>query len=196
MKAEWPSEFPGVNWMDHEEEAVVLSVVRQGDLFRYYGPQAPTHVQALETRARQFYGVDYALAVNSGTGALCTTLSAMGIGPEGEVIIPAFMWVATVGAVVQCNAIPVLCEVDDSFNMDARDLKSKITPRTKLIVVVHMAGTPCNMEAIMDVARTHQVPVLEDCAQCNGGILPGPQGGDLRRGGDIQLPDQQEYYRG
>ena len=173
MNADWPCEFPGVNWLGHEEEAAVLSVVRQGDLFRYYGPQGPTHVDALENRARQFYGVEHALAVNSGTGALCTAMSALGIGPGCEVIVPAFLWVATVGAVIQCNAIPVLCEVDDSFNMDPRDLTQKITPRTKLIAVVHMAGVPCDMGAIMDIARTHQVPVLEDCAQCNGGSFRG-----------------------
>lgn len=184
MNTNWPCEFPGVNWMDQAEEEAVLSVVRRGDLFRYYGPQQPTHVSALEARARKFYGVDYALAVNSGTGALFTAMSALGIGPGCEVIIPAFMWVATVGAVIQCNAIPVLCEVDDSFNMDPEDLKHKITPRTKLIAVVHMAGTPCDMDAIMEVARAHQVPALEDCAQCNGGSFQGRKVGTF---GDVGI---------
>jgi 8-amino-3,8-dideoxy-alpha-D-manno-octulosonate transaminase len=100
-------------------------------------------------------------------------MTALGIGPGCEVIVPAFFWVATVGAVVQANAVPVLCEVDDSFSMDPRDLERKITPRTKLIVPVHMAGAPCDMKAVMAVAKKHGIPVLEDCAQANGGSFGG-----------------------
>ena len=74
------------------------------------------------------------------------------------------MWVATVAAVVQVNAIPVICEVDDTLTMDPADLEAKITPRTRLILPAHMAGTPCNMDAIMAVAGKHSIPVLEDCA--------------------------------
>ena len=123
--------------------------------------------------AREFYGAKYALGVNSGTGALFTAMTALGIGPGCEVIVPAFLWVATVGAVVSANAIPVLCEVDDSLCMDPRTWRRKITPRTRLIVPVHMAGAPCDMKAIMAVANRHQIPVLEDCAQANGGAFSG-----------------------
>jgi len=169
MQSDWPSGFPGVNWLSREEEEAVIDVVRKGALFRYYGPQSPTYVDQLEEYARTFYNVRRALAVNSGTGALFTAMSALGIGPGAEVIVPAFLWVATVTAVIQNNAVPVFCEVDDSFSMDPVDLEKKITRRTKLIAVVHMAGTPCDMDAIMRVAGKHNVPVLEDCAQCNGG---------------------------
>jgi len=169
MENDWPSGFPGINWLSREEEDAVIDVVRKGALFRYYGPQSPTHVDQLEEYARTFYNVRYALAVNSGTGALCTAMPALGIGPGAEVIVPAFLWVATVTAVIQNNAIPVLCEVDDSFSMDPDDLEKKITPRTKLIAAVHMAGAPCDMNAIMRIANKHNIPVLEDCAQCNGG---------------------------
>ena len=127
----------------------------------------------LEQAAHKFYGVEHALAVNSGTGALCTAVTALGIGPGCEVIMPTFFWVATVGAVVHANAIPVLCEVDDSFCMDPRDPARKITPRTTLILPVHMAGAPCDMKAIMAVADKHGIPVLEDCAQANGGGFQG-----------------------
>jgi dTDP-4-amino-4,6-dideoxygalactose transaminase len=130
VKTNWPYEFPGINWLGKEEEKAVVDVVRKGSLFRYYGPQAPTHVAQLEDWAKQFYGAKHALAVNSGTGALCTTMSALQVGPGNEVIVPAFLWVSTVTAIVQCNAIPVLCEIDDSFNMDAGDLRKKITKRT------------------------------------------------------------------
>jgi dTDP-4-amino-4,6-dideoxygalactose transaminase len=187
MKSDWPCGFPGINWLSRQEEEAVMDVVRKGALFRYYGPQSPTHVNQLEDYARTFYRVRHALAVNSGTGALCTAMSALGIGPGVEVIVPAFLWVATVTAVIQNNAIPVLCEIDDSFNMDPADLAKKITPRTKLIAAVHMAGAPCDMDAIMRVAKEHGIPVLEDCAQCNGGSFKGRKVGSFGKVGIYSL---------
>lgn len=191
--ANWPYEFPGVYWLGKAEERAVLDVLRRGSLFRYYGvgePRypgrrgKPAYVDRLEAAARRFYGVPYALAVNSGTGALVTALRALGIGPGAEVVVPAFLWVATVGAVVQVGAIPVLCEVDDSFSMDPADLERKITPRTRLVLPVHMAGAPCDMAAICSVAARHGLPVLEDCAQCNGGSFGGRKVGTW---GDIGI---------
>lgn len=184
---QWPFEFPGAYWLDEKEERAVLDVLRNGSLFRYYGLHAPKHVDRLEARAREFYGVRYALALNSGTGALMSAMAALDVGPGNEVIVPAFLWVATVGAVVQCNAIPVLCEVDDSFCMDPVDLERKITPRTKLIVPIHMAGAPCDMDGIMAVARKHGVAVLEDCAQCNGGEFHGQKVGTFGNAGIFSL---------
>jgi len=187
MESDWPSGFPGINWLSRQEEEAVIDVVRKGALFRYYGPQSPTHVDQLEEYASTFYDVRHALAVNSGTGALCTAMSALGIGPGADVIVPAFLWVATVTAVIQNNAVPVLCEVDDSFNMDPGDLEKKITPRTKLIAAVHMAGAPCDMDGIMRVANKHNVPVLEDCAQCNGGSFKGRKVGTFGKAGIYSL---------
>ena len=187
MQVDWPYEFPGAHWLDEEEERAVVDVLRNGSLFRYYGPGKPTYVEALEAAAREFYGVKYVQAVNSGSGALITAMTAMGIGPGCEVIVPAFMWVATVAAVVQANAVPVLCEIDDSFNMDPGDLEKKLTARTALIVPVHMAGAPCDMEAIMAIADRHGVPVLEDCAQCNGGRFKGKSVGTFGRMGMFSL---------
>jgi dTDP-4-amino-4,6-dideoxygalactose transaminase len=173
MKMKWPDPYPGAYWLDEREDRVVLDVLHRRSLFRYYGLKKPKYVEALEKTARDFYGVKYALGVNSGTGALFTAMTALGIGPGCEVIVPSFFWVATVGAIVNANAIPVLCEVDDSFCMDPGDLAKKITPRTKLIVQVHMAGAPCDMKAIMTIANRHGIAVLEDCAQANGGTFKG-----------------------
>ena len=173
MHINWPHEFPGAYWIDNQEEEAVLDVLRNGSLFRYYGLGPAKYADVYEAAAREFYGARYALGLNSGTGALIASLTALGIGPGCEVILPALMWVASVGAVIQVNAIPVLCEVDDSLCMDPADLEKKITPRTKLILPIHMAGSPCNMDAIMAVAQKHNIPVLEDCAQCNGGTFKG-----------------------
>ena len=176
-KIDWPSEFPGAYWLDEKEEEAVVDVVRNGSLFRYYGLNEPSYVDKYEAAAKKFYGSKFALGVNSGTGCLTSCMQAMGVGPGCEVLVPAFMWVATVGAIVANNAIPVLCEVDDSFSIDAMDIERKITSRTKLIVVIHIAGCPCDMDAIMSVAKKHGIKVLEDCAQCNGGEFKGKKVG-------------------
>ena len=179
MKIKWPAPYPGAHWLDEREDRAALDVLHRRSLFRYYGMKPPKYAQALERTAREFYGVKFALGVNSGTGALFTAMTALGIGPGCEVILPAFFWVATVGAVVNANAIPVLCEVDDSFCLDAQDLARKITPRTKLIVAIHMAGAPCDLGTIMEVARERGIPVLEDCAQANGASFHGQKVGSF-----------------
>ncbi|MCX5670170.1 MAG: aminotransferase class I/II-fold pyridoxal phosphate-dependent enzyme [Planctomycetota bacterium] len=185
--AAWPREFPGANWYDRQEERAVLNVLRGKAPFRYYGVAQPRYVAAFEEEAKKVYGVRHALAVNSGTGALMTAMTALGIGPGSEVIVPAFLWVSTVGAVVHANAIPVLCEVDDSLSMNPDDLECKITPRTRLIVAVHMAGAPCDMKRIVAVARKRRIPVLEDCAQCNGGTVEGKSVGSFGQIGMFSL---------
>jgi 8-amino-3,8-dideoxy-alpha-D-manno-octulosonate transaminase len=183
----WPREFPGVNWYDRQEERAVLNVLRGRAPFRYYGVGKPRYTAMFEEAAKKFYGAKYALAVNSGTGALMTAMTALGIGPGSEVIVPAFMWVSTVGAVVHANAVPVLCEVDDSLSMNPADLDRKVTPRTRLIVPVHMSGAPCDMQAIMAVARKHRIPVLEDCAQANGATFQGKAAGTFGHVGVFSL---------
>lgn len=189
----WSNEFPGVHWLGTEEERVVQAVFRRGSLFRYYGlgePDYPTgrgrpmFVDAYEAACRRYYGVPHALAVNSGTGALIASLRALGVGPGAEVIVPAFLWVATVGAVVQVGAIPILAEVDDSFCLDPRDFERKITRRTRCVIPIHMAGAPCHMARIMAVARQRKIAVLEDCAQCNGGSYRGRKVGTF---GDLGI---------
>lgn len=178
-KIDWPFEFPGAYWIDEREEEALLDVLRNGSLFRYYGLGKPKHVDTYEAKSKSFYGSKYALGVNSGTGALITCIQALGVGPGCEVIVPSFMWVATVGAIVANNAIPVICEVDESFCLDPVDLEKKITARTKLIIPIHMAGAPCKMDSIMDIAKEHGIAVLEDCAQCNGGSYKGKKVGTI-----------------
>lgn len=177
----WPHEYPGAHWIDEQEEQAVLDVLKNGSLFRYYGLKAPHHVDDFENAAREFYGVKHALAINSGTGALICSMNAMGIGPGCEVIVPSFLWVASIGAIIQVGAIPVIAEVDESFNLDPRSVAEKITPRTKLIVAIHMAGAPCDLDALMQLADSRGIPVLEDCAQCNGGTYHGRKLGSFGR---------------
>jgi 8-amino-3,8-dideoxy-alpha-D-manno-octulosonate transaminase len=141
-------------------------------LARYYNPK-PSKVAELETCAREIFGSKYALAVNSGTSALITAMVACGIGPGDEVIVPGYTFFATAAAVVSAKAIPVIAEVDDSLTMDPVDVERKITPQTKAIVPVHMVGCCSNMGALMQVARKHNLIVIEDNAQACGGSFKG-----------------------
>ena len=173
-----PFEFPGANYYGKAEEAAILRVVRARSPFRYYGPKLQGEVGKFEAEFAARVGVRYALGVNSGTQALAVAMGALGVGPGAEVIVPAYMWVSVIGAVVRLGAIPVLAEIDDSFTLDPRDLEERITPRTRLIVAVHMSGAPADLSRILAVARKHRLPVLEDCAQANGATFRGrPVGG-------------------
>ena len=156
----------------------IRQIVRKEDgnvkrqLTRYYNPQ-PSRVSLFEAYMRDLFGVKYALAVNSGTSALMAAYVAAGIGPGMEVIVPAYTFFATVSAVVACKAIPVIAEIDDSMTIDPQDVARKITPYTKAIVPVHMAGNCCDMDPILALARQHDLMVIEDNAQACGGTYKG-----------------------
>jgi len=169
-----PPMYPGGMRINEEEEQAVLEVLRAKRLFRYYGPNpGPSKVEEFEQDFAHFMGVKYAVAVTSGTAALICGLIGLGVGPGDEVIVPAYTWIASASAVVAVGAVPILAEVDDSLTLDPADLEQKITPYTKAVIPVHMRGTPCRMDAIMEVARRHKLKVLEDAAQANGGSFHG-----------------------
>lgn len=93
----------------------------------------------------------------------------LGIGPGDEVIVPAFTFMATALAALAVGAIPIVAEIDESLTLDPQDLERRITPRTKAVIPVHMCGLPCDMDAIMQIARRHNLMVLEDACQADGG---------------------------
>ena len=122
--------------------------------------------------------------ITSGTAALHTALTALGIGPGDEVILPAWTWYSCYYAILMTGALPVFAEDDDSFAIDPVDLEKKITPQTKAIMVVHLFGSPANMDAVMDIARRHGLKVLEDSAQFAGGQYKGKRTSTI---GDIGI---------
>ncbi len=179
-----PLEFPGIHHMDEEEINAALRVLRSRSPFRYYGVDLQGEVKAFETEFAKFLGISYCLAVNSGTGALITALAALGVGPGQEVIIPAYMWVSVVAAVVNLGAIPVLADIDDTFCLDPAALEAAITPRTTGVIAVHMSGAPADVAAIQNVVKSHGLFLLEDCAQCAGGSVDGKKVGTF---GDMAI---------
>jgi dTDP-4-amino-4,6-dideoxygalactose transaminase len=179
-----PLEFPGVHHMDQEEIDAAVRVLKSRSLFRYYGIDLQQETASFETEFADFVGTKYAIGLTSGTGALQTALSALGVGPGQEVIIPAYMWVSVIAAVVKHGAIPVLADIDQSFCLDPADVERKITPRTAGIVLVHMSGAPGDAIAIQKIARERGLFLLEDCAQCCGGSIDGRKVGTF---GDIGI---------
>jgi len=148
------------------------SSLRGPHLFRYYGP-GPGQVERAEKYFARMIGVRHALGMNSCTSALIAALRALGIGAGDEVIVPAYTFFATPASVVVCNAIPVICEVDDSLGLDPDAAERLITRRTRAILPVHMRGAPAAMDAIMDLANHKGLPVVEDVAQACGGSFRG-----------------------
>ncbi len=122
-------------------------------------------VNAFEKEFAQMYSVPYAVASTSGTAAIHTALGALDLNPGDEVITAPITDLGTVIPVLSLNAIPVFADIDHTYNMDAADVERKITPRTKAIVVVHLFGNPCDMDAMVAVARKHKIPLIEDCSQ-------------------------------
>jgi 8-amino-3,8-dideoxy-alpha-D-manno-octulosonate transaminase len=175
-----PPMYPGGMWIDEAEEQAVLEVLRTKRLFRYYGPhKGESQAVRLEEAFCQHMGSPYAIAVTSGTASLICGLIGLGVGPGDEVIVPAFTWIATASAVLAVGGVPIVAEVDASLTLDPADLPKRITSRTSAIIAVHMRGAPCDMDAIMAVAKQYQLRVLEDVAQACGASYHGKRLGSI-----------------
>jgi 8-amino-3,8-dideoxy-alpha-D-manno-octulosonate transaminase len=142
-------------------------------LANYYSGLKETKVQAFERVARTIFGVNYAIGVSSGTAALHSAFVAAGVGPGTEVICPAIGFFATANVVDLVGAKPVFCDVDESLHMDPAKVERLITDRTVAVVPTHVMGGVCDMDAIMRIARKHNLKVVEDCAQSCGGTYRG-----------------------
>lgn len=157
-----------------EEIQAVAEVLRSG---RYV--QGPTVKEFEETFAR-YVGTKHAVATNSGTAAIHVSLATAGIGPGDEVIVPPLTFFATVEAVLHQNAIPIFADIDpEIYNLDPDDVARHITDKTKAIIPVHLYGHPAEMDPIMDLAKDHNLKVIEDCAQAHGAEYKGKKVGSF-----------------
>jgi len=152
----------------------IAEVVRSGSWFRYYGGEKHCHaVDELEKKLKSYTGARHVLATSSGTGALISCLAAMGVGPQDEVIVPGYTFIASAAAAIAVGAVPVIAEIDETLTIDVNDIKKKISPRSRVILPVHMLGFPCKMDEITALAGEHDIMVLEDTAQAVGGSYNG-----------------------
>lgn len=173
--------MPGFELIGNEEFQSVKRVFDQGGiLFRHSFDHLRNDtymVRDFEEAFARRMSSPHALAVTSGTAALRVALAALNVKEGDEVITQSFTFVATVEAIIESQAKPICCEIDQTLNMDHRDLEKKITPKTKAIIVVHMLGTPARLEEIMAIANKHDIPVIEDTAWgCGGSLKDRPLG--------------------
>jgi len=131
------------------------------------------HLEEFEKRIAEYVGTEYAIGVNTGTDALYLSARALGFGPGDEIITVAHTFVATIGAIVQCGATPVLVDIGEDFNIDVDKIEGAITSRTKGIIPVHLNGHSCNMDVIMELAAKYNLRVIEDAAQALGAKFKG-----------------------
>ena len=166
--------MPGFEVIGPEEAAEVQDVFAHGGVLFRHGFEGLRNgcykVQEFERNFAHAMQSQHALAVTSGTAALRVALAALGVGPGDEVITQCFTFVATVEAIIEARATPVCTEVDETLNMDPQDLRSKITSRTKAVIVVHMLGTPARLREISKICKEFNIVLIEDAAWGCGAV--------------------------
>ena len=163
---------------DERDEKALLEVLHSG-VWSYNGPKE----QEFNRLFAEFTGVKYAVSAANGTVTLQLALEALGVGVGDEVIVPGLTWQATAASVIDVNAVPVLVDVlEDTWCIDPAAVEAAITPRTKAIIPVHLYGSFADMDAIMAIAKKHNLYVIEDCAHKHGGEWRGKKAGSI---GDI-----------
>lgn len=147
-------------WRVGEEEIRYLNdTINEGFKGKY--------TRRFEEQFSKTFGVDYSIAVNSGTSALHTALLALDVKPGDEVIVPPLTFIATAYSVLYCGAVPVFADIDkDTFNISPKSIEEKITKKTKGIIVVSLYGLPAEMDEVMKIAEKNNLFVLEDNAEC------------------------------
>ena len=160
-----------------KEEADAISRVLLSNKVNYWSGQEGCK---FEKEFAAFTGTEYAVAVANGTVALDLAMKSLGIGSGDEVVVTSRTFLASVSSIVTAGAIPIFADVDrDSQNITVNSIKSVLTPKTKAIVCVHLAGWPCDMDAIMKLADNHTLYVIEDCAQAHGARYKGHSVGSI-----------------
>ena len=175
LKKSWPI-------VTDADKRAVMRVLDEGPLWALStdeGLVAP-EMSALELEFAEFVGVRHALACNGGTAALHMAIAAAGIGPGDEVITSAFSFLATPVSILHQSAIPVFADIDArTFNIDPDDIERKITRRTRAIIPVHIHGVTAEMDRINEIARRHDLIVIEDACQAPGARYKGRRAGSL-----------------
>jgi len=162
----------GYELIGEEEKKAIMELFDKGFILHRYGFNAMRHdtwkVAEFEKAFAKKINARHAQAVTSGTAALKVALRALNIKPGDEVITSCFTFVATIEAIIDAGAVPVICDIDETLNIDAADVESKITDRTRAIVPIHMLGAAADMDRIMKISSKHKIPVLEDACQALG----------------------------
>lgn len=160
-----------------EEETEAVSKVLLSNRVNYW---TGTECRNFEEEFARFAETEFAIAVSNGTVALDLAFNALNIGPGDEVVVTPRTFLASVSSIVNAGAVPVFADVDcESQNITAETIASVLTPRTRAVVCVHLAGWPCDMDPILDLAESHGLFVIEDCAQAHGARYIGRSVGSI-----------------
>jgi dTDP-4-amino-4,6-dideoxygalactose transaminase len=171
-----------------EEIEAIAAAIRSKALFRY---GVGGECERFEQRYAAWLGVKHFALAASGSNALAAAMTAVGLGPGDEVLIPAHTYMASATSVLAAGAIPVIVDVDESVTIDPRALEDAIGPRTKAVVPVHMWGAACAMDAIMEIAARRNLIVIEDACQGVGGGYEGRKFGAIGHIGAFSF----NYYK-
>ncbi|SMO70253.1 8-amino-3,8-dideoxy-alpha-D-manno-octulosonate transaminase [Saccharicrinis carchari] len=168
--------MPGTEIFGKEEKEQVMEVLDKGVLFRYNHDKERNGIwkaKDFEKEFAEYHGAKHCHMVASGTAADCLSLAAVGVGAGDEVIVPPFTFIAPIEAVVNCGAVPVFAEVDETLCMTAESIEAVITPKTKAVLLVHMVGAMAQIDEIVEVCKKHNIILIEDAAQSLGGSYKG-----------------------
>ena len=182
--------MPGYELWSDKERKEVNDVLETGILMRYGfdGPRKGIwKSKELEAAICETFGCKYAQLTSSGTAALTTVMSALGIGYGDEVITPSFTFVASFEAVLSVGAVPVLVDVDDTLTLDPEAVRKAITPKTKAVMPVHMCGSMADMDALVAICKQHNLILLEDACQSIGGTYKGKHLGTIGDAGTFSF---------
>ena len=184
--------MPGYELVGKEEKSSIDNIFSEsnGVLFGHGFNALRNNIFRVREFEKEFsseLNVKYSQAVTSGTVAQLVAMKALGIKEGDEVITQSFTFVATVEAILALGAKPVIVDIDDSFNIDPKEIVKVITPKTKLIVPVHMLGNPCDMDAIIQIGKKYNIPILEDACEGLGGSYKGKMLGTITEIGVFSL---------
>ena len=182
--------MPGLEFFGAEERKQVNDVLETGILMRYGfdGPRKGMwKAKEMEEAICETFGCKYAQLLSSGTAALTTAMSALGIGYGDEIILPAFTFVASFEAVISVGAVPVLVDVDDTLTLNPQAVRNAITPKTKCIMPVHMCGSMADMDALVAICKEHNLLLLEDACQSIGATYKGKKLGTIGDAGTFSF---------
>jgi len=182
--------MPGFELWSDKERKEVNDVLETGILMRYGFDGSRKGIwksKELETAICETFGSKYAQLTSSGTAALTTAMSALGIGYGDEVITPCFTFVASFEAILSVGAVPVLVDVDDTLTLNPAAVRKAITPKTKAIMPVHMCGSMADMDALMAICKEHTLFLIEDACQSIGGTYKGKHLGTIGDAGTFSF---------
>ena len=184
--------FPAWPQFDRKTDKKILDILHSGKVNYWTGPVG----MQFESAWAKWLGVKNAISVSNGTAALHVALTALGIGSGDEVICTSYSFIASSFCALQAGALPVFCDVGTDHLIDPSKIEACITSRTKAIVVVHLYGMVADMDPIMKIAKKHKLYVVEDCAQCFGGVYKGKKAGTIGTVGCFSFCQSKHFTTG